>query len=93
MAPTTNAMKPTAQRAKMKRTQPATTTWNAVTIESCEAAAASVYFRIVRACRSIHRVRGILRVVLSVPAPPTGVLLTDSLKPQCSHSIQMRTER
>jgi len=35
----------------------------------------------------------LFRVVLSVPAPLTGVLLTLSLKPQCSHSIQMRTER
>jgi hypothetical protein len=38
-------------------------------------------------------VRGILRVVLSVFDPLTGVLLTESLKPQCSHSIQMRAER
>ena len=36
---------------------------------------------------------GTFRVVLSVFAPLTGVLLTLSLKPQCSHSIQIRVER
>jgi len=36
---------------------------------------------------------GIFRVVASVFAPLTGVLLTLSLNPQCSHSIQMRTDR
>ena len=36
---------------------------------------------------------GIFRVVLSVFAPLTGVLLTLSLNPQCSHSIQMRADR
>jgi hypothetical protein len=35
----------------------------------------------------------IFRVVLSVFAPLTGVLLTLSLKPQYSHSIQIREER
>ncbi len=36
---------------------------------------------------------GIFRVVASVFAPLTGVLLTLSLNPQCSHSIQIRTDR
>jgi hypothetical protein len=36
---------------------------------------------------------GTFRVELSVFAPLTGVLLTLSLKPQCSHSIQIRVER
>jgi len=36
---------------------------------------------------------GTFRVVLSVFAPLTGVLLTLSLRPQCSHSIQIRVER
>jgi hypothetical protein len=36
---------------------------------------------------------GILRVVLSELDPLTGVLLTMSWKPQCSHSIQMRVDR
>jgi len=34
-----------------------------------------------------------LRLVLSVFAPWTGVLLTLSLYPQCSHSIHTRTDR
>ena len=37
--------------------------------------------------------RGIFRVELSEFAPLTGVLLTMSLNPQCSHSIQMRVDR
>jgi len=36
---------------------------------------------------------GTFRVELSVFAPLTGVLLTLSLRPQCSHSIQIRVER
>jgi len=36
---------------------------------------------------------GTFRVELSVFAPLTGVLLTLSLKPQCSHSIHIRVER
>jgi len=36
---------------------------------------------------------GTFLVELSVFAPLTGVLLTLSLKPQCSHSIQIRVER
>jgi len=38
-------------------------------------------------------VSGIFRVMLSEFAPLTGVLLTMSLNPQCSHSIQMRVDR
>ena len=34
-----------------------------------------------------------MRLVLSVFAPCTGVLLTLSLYPQCSHSIHTRTDR
>jgi len=36
---------------------------------------------------------GTFRVELSVFEPLTGVLLTLSLKPQCSHSIHIRVER
>jgi len=39
------------------------------------------------------REAGTFRVVASVFEPLTGVLLTLSLRPQCSHSIQMRAER
>jgi hypothetical protein len=39
------------------------------------------------------RASGDFRVVLSVFEPLTGVLLTLSLNPQCSHSIQIRTDR
>src|SRR5207247_10874116 len=71
-------------------------TWNAPFIRASGGEHVSRYFMVVRACAPSERhafERGIFRVVLSEFAPLTGVLLTVSLNPQCSHSIQMRADR
>src|SRR2546430_6086870 len=93
-APKTRATMPTRQMPRAKTSHSAPIIWNALAIGSQGHGLDAISSLLDVARVATHaREDGTFRVELSVFAPLTGVLLTLSLKPQCSHSIQIRVER